>query len=206
MAEMRDGEACGGSAGKCRIVPYGVSQPDWVVARESRPGPLHVLFAGTLSLRKGIQYAMQAAGELKGQAVIRAVGSAAVSPEAMANIRSFIEVTGPVPVHEMAAHYDWADVVLLPSLCEGSAAVLYEAMSQGLPIICTPSSGSVLQDGVQGILVPERDAGAIASAVRRLADDADCRCRMSLGACRRAEEFSLEAYGRRLLESLDGHP
>jgi glycosyltransferase involved in cell wall biosynthesis len=62
----------------------------------------------------------------------------------------------------MADLYAWADVFLLPSICEGSAMVTYEALSWGLPVITTHNAGSIVRDTVDGWLVPIRDSEAIA--------------------------------------------
>ena len=62
----------------------------------------------------------------------------------------------------MADLYAWADVFLLPFICEGSAMVTYEALSWGLPVITTHNAGSIVRDTVDGWLVPYRDSEAIA--------------------------------------------
>jgi glycosyltransferase involved in cell wall biosynthesis len=72
---------------------------------------------------------------------------------------------------EVRRHYQWADVFVFPSLCEGSAMVTYEALAAGLPVITTPNAGSVVRDGVDGFIVPIRDAEAIAAKLDLLARD-----------------------------------
>ena len=102
----------------------------------------------------------------------------------------------------MAEHFQWADVFLLPSLCEGSATVTYEALGHGLPVICTPNTGSVVRDGMEGFIVPVRDAAAIAERIERLAIDVELRTQMAANAKARAAEFTVAEYGRRLLSVL----
>jgi glycosyltransferase involved in cell wall biosynthesis len=94
-------------------------------------------------------------------------------------------------------------VFLLPSLCEGSATAIYEALSASLPVICTPNCGSVVRDGVDGIIVPIRNAEAIAEAVLRLADDPALRRQMAENAGQRAAAFDFDSYGRSLLAALE---
>jgi glycosyltransferase involved in cell wall biosynthesis len=103
----------------------------------------------------------------------------------------------------MAAHYGWADAFLLPSLCEGSATVTYEALAYGLPVICTPNTGSVVRDGIEGFVVPIRDPNAIAGRIEELAANPERRTRMGQDARLRARDFTLEAYGQRLLAALN---
>ncbi len=102
----------------------------------------------------------------------------------------------------MQKQYEWADVFLLPSLCEGSATVVYEALSAGLPVICTFNTGSVVRDNVDGYIVPIRDGEAIAEKLLHLAGHLGIRADMSANAASRAKQFSLTAYRDRLLDAI----
>jgi glycosyltransferase involved in cell wall biosynthesis len=85
------------------------------------------------------------------------------------------------------------DVFLQPSLWEGFGLVLLEAMAHELPIIATHVSAipEIVQDGKTGLLVPPKDADALASAVRRLVDDPELRRQMgAAGHARLGSHFS----------------
>jgi glycosyltransferase involved in cell wall biosynthesis len=73
-----------------------------------------------------------------------------------------------------------ASVYVLPSYREGTPRSVLEAMSMGRPIITTdvPGCRETVVDGMNGYLVPERDADALAAAMRMLADDTASRVRM----------------------------
>ncbi len=198
---------CGGPVDKCVMVPYGVDlTPEIPDVRSQkaevvRP-PLRVLTVGGVGLRKGSPYVLEAAKRSKGKATFRMVGSIGVTPEAQARLREHLELTGAIPRPEMAAQFLWADVFLLPSICEGSATVTYEAMAFGLPVICTPNTGSVIRDGREGFIVPAREPDAIVGRLEHLADHPELVSELGANARRRAQEFSVQAYGRRLLEAL----
>ena len=199
--------AAGGPAEKCAIVPYGM---DAGTARarsgEGRAGPLKVLFVGTIQLRKGIQYVMEAAHLLKGHnIVIRAVGGIRVSADAAKQIGDVIELKGSVPRSAVRSEYEWADVLLAPSISEGSANVCYEALAAGLPVITTPNAGSVVRDDVDGFLVPIRSAEAIAAKVRSLAADRKKLAELSRNAAERAHDFTRQKYGERLVAAITNH-
>ncbi len=84
-----------------------------------------------------------------------------------------------------------ADIFVFPSFYrEGIPRVLLEAASMGLPLVAAdvPGSHDVVEDGVNGFLVPPRDAGAIAAALLRLAGAPELRRR--LGARSRARAVS----------------
>lgn len=119
-------------------------------------------------------------------------------------ISQWVELRGIVPRSQIVEEFRWADVFLLPSLCEGSATAVYEALAAGLPVITTENTGSVVRDGVEGFIVPVCDPEAIATAVRALADNPELRRSMSTNALLRAAEHTVESYGERLLPPCPG--
>ncbi len=201
---VREGiAACGGPLERCAVVPYGVDVRFSPIERSQHAGPLRVLTVGALGLRKGSPHVLEAARRLKGKAEFRMVGSVQVLPQAESQLRQHVQLTGPVPRTELLAHYAWADVFLLPSLCEGSATVVYEALATGLPVICTPNTGSIVRDGVDGFIVPIRDAEAIASCVERLAGDASLLEQARGGAVGDLHRISLGRYRIDLVQALN---
>ena len=161
----------GGPAERCAVVPYGFDLPGKRLETRNRKlgGPLRVLTIGTVCLRKGLPYVAQAAETLRGQMTFRVVGPNRLLSAGLEKLRSVVEFIGAVPRTEVGAHFQWADVFLFPSLCEGSATVCYEALAAGLPVICTANTGSVLiRDGVEGFIVPVCDVTAIVARLRRL--------------------------------------
>lgn len=201
-------EESGGAREKCKIVPYGVeletpprSESPTSVEKEN-VRPLHVLTVGHVSLRKGIPYLYWSARELGKAARFRVVGPLNIPPAAVSRLRKHAEVTGGVPRTEVSNHYKWADVFLLPSLCEGSATVCYEALGHALPVVTTPNAGSIVRDGEEGFIVPIRDPEAIVEALIRLAEDRVLLRSMSKSARTRAKEGSLDAYASRLIDAV----
>jgi glycosyltransferase involved in cell wall biosynthesis len=200
---VREGIArCNGPADRCVVVPYGVAAQADLGPRAPHAGPIRVLVVGTVGLRKGSPYVQAAAAALKNRAVFRMVGSLDILPKVRVALSEVVELIGAVPRSQIAAHLAWADIFLLPSLCEGSAAATYEALAAALPVICTPNTGSVVRDGIDGWIVPIRNADAIVSAVDRLIRDPDRRRVMAESAKRRAAEFDLVSYGKRLVAAL----
>jgi glycosyltransferase involved in cell wall biosynthesis len=194
--------ACGGPAERCVVVPYGVNAPVAAERTHRMPGPLRVLTVGQVGLRKGSPYVVEAARLVGGSAVFRMAGSTLL-PEAVQNeISKWVTLRGIIPRAEIGAELRWADVFLLPSICEGSATAVYEALAAGLPVITTDNTGSVVRDGIDGFIVPTSSALDIALAVERLARDPQLRADMSRNALSRAAEFTVEQYGARLLAAL----
>jgi len=130
--------------------------------------PLRVLFVGTLCLRKGIPYLCEVMGLLKDDKIqFRIVGPSHTTEQGVSSLRQFAEVVGSIPRSALAEHYEWADVLVLPSLSEGSANVCHEAASHGIPMIITPNAGFALENGMAGSIVPIRSPTAIAEALRK---------------------------------------
>jgi glycosyltransferase involved in cell wall biosynthesis len=194
--------ACGGPADKCRVVPYGVDESFIIKSREQHDGPLRVLTVGGVGLRKGSPTVLACANALRGRAVFRMVGNLGVLPGARASLSTEVEITGAVPRTEIHKHFRWADAFLLPSLCEGSATVVYEALAAGLPVVCTHNTGSIVRHGTDGFIVPLHEPLPITNALMALADDRALLHTMGINARARAGEHTLSDYQRRLLEAL----
>ena len=201
-------ETCGGPREKCTVVPYGVELKRTVRSEslgsteKETNRPLRVLMVGTVGLRKGIPYVYQAARTLEYAARFRVVGPLNIPPPAVSKLQKYAEVTGAVPRTEVPDHYKWADVFLLPSLCEGSATVCYEALGHALPVVTTPNAGSIVRDEKEGFIVPIRDGNAIAEALTRFVEDRALLRSLSKAARERARKGSLEAYADRLVDTL----
>ena len=190
---------------KLSIVPYGVNTNHFRARNgHSARKELNVLFVGEIGLRKGIPYLLEALKSLNRPQAARAklVGPLAVDPERLKHYGQWCDVVGRVHRSRILEMYGWADVLVLPSICEGSATVTYEAMACGLPVVSTPNTGSLVRHGVDGFVVPIRDATALQEKIELLCDDRALRSRMATSARERSKEGSLGAYGRRLLESI----
>jgi glycosyltransferase involved in cell wall biosynthesis len=200
---VRDAIAqCGGPVERCVVVPYGVDHQFRIAPRPDHGGPLRVLTVGGIGLRKGAPYVLAAARALRDRAVFRMVGAIETTERAAKLLSDVLELVGPVPRSAVAQHYAWADVFLLPSLCEGSATVVYEALAASLPVICTANTGSVVRHAIEGMIVPVRDSEAIIEALGRLADSRELLRSMASNAQRRSISFDFACYGRRLTEAL----
>lgn len=200
-------QACGGPSERCVVVPYGVSlDMSKRTPRKSTHTPIRVLSVGTVGLRKGTPYMLKLADQLGGKAEIRMVGSIQVHDEVRSQLASVIDLVGRVPRSTIEKHYQWADVFVLPSICEGSATVCYEALSHGLPVICTPNTGSIVRDGVDGFVVPIRSSDELASKVELLAEDRMLYQSLSTSALERARTAgSMEAYAKRLMNAIKAY-
>jgi glycosyltransferase involved in cell wall biosynthesis len=97
-----------------------------------------------------------------------------------------------------------ADVFVLPTLADSMPRAVLEAMAAGLPVVTTDRSGyqDLIEDGVNGFLVPAGDAHAIAARLRLLAEDRDLRQRIGRAARVTAELNTWERYEERFRVAL----
>lgn len=144
-------------------------QPVTKTPKERGDG-LRILFVGSVGLRKGIPYLLKALRQIKGKIpfTCRVVGSLQIKPQRVAEYSDVCDFMGRVPRSQITDIYTWADVFVLPSICEGSAMVTYESLSSGLPIITTYNSGSVVRDGNDGFIVPLKDIEEIADKLLKI--------------------------------------
>lgn len=186
------------------MMPYGVDVAQFTPPTEPCGGRtcFTALFAGAVSVGKGIPYLLRAWRELAlPNARLRIVGG--INDRNMRLLRdradSGVEWIGNVPRSEMLRQYHEADVFIFPSLSESFGRVVSEAMACALPVITTPAAGSVVRDGVDGFIVPLRDVAALRHRIRLLYDDRELRARMGQGAREHVtQHYTWDQYERRL--------
>jgi len=97
--------------------------------------------------------------------------------------------------HDVANIYPLLDLFVLPSYTEGISLTLLEAASCGLPVVATEVGGNpeIVLHGRTGLLVPARDAAALAEAIRQVCADPEAARSMGrAGRERVVREFSLD--------------
>ena len=186
------------------VVPYGAPAPvsagEADLERRAGGAPLRVLFAGSLGQRKGISYLLEAVRRLGPRVELTLLGGKAV--EGCPSLEQAVRAHRWIPSLTHAgvlAEMSRQDVLVFPSLFEGFGLVIPEALSRGLPVITTPHTAGpdLLDDGVDGFLVPIRSPEAIADRLEALFDPARRR-EMRHAALRKAALLSWEAYRRGL--------
>jgi len=188
---------------KCRLVPYAVSLERFPLpaAHTGHHRELRVLFVGAVELRKGAIYLLEALRRLRSTSIhTKLAGGIALENSRIRQYERWAEFLGPVSRGEMHDLYRWADVFVFPSICEGSAIVTYEALANGIPVITTPNAGSVVRDGIDGLIVPIRNVEALAAAMERLACEPGVLEHLRSNAASGRQRLGLECYQQRLRE------
>ena len=187
---------------KISVVPSGFDSNHNFKRKLNENKKLNILCIGEISLRKGIPYFFEAAKSLSRKMNFRLIGASKLKPQKYDELKSYIEVYQSLPRNEIEKHYYWADIFVLPTLCEGSAMVGYEALRNGLPVITTFNAGSVVRDGIDGFIVPACDTESIINKLLILEQKRTNLFEMSKSAYQRSLEYDLNNYQKRLLDSL----
>ena len=174
--------------------------PDIAVARARAPGPLRVLFVGTITAAKGPHRLLEALAGLPAEMVeLDLAGRFDVDPAYVAELRQEIvrrRLSGQVRLYgelggdELARLYHESHLLALPSDREAYPLVTLEAMGFGLPVLLTAAGGTreVLADSDAGLLLAPDDRAAWAGALADLAGDRPRLAAMSLAALDRHAE------------------
>jgi starch synthase len=139
-------------------------------SRSAPRDPFRVCYAGRVELLKGLPYLLQAWNQLA-----LAKAELVLAGEVASEIRSFIaqwalpnvRLLGFLSPIELAKVYRDSHLLVFPSVNEGLARVLFEAMSCGLPVVATELSGAddCITEGIEGAVVPARNVTALAVSI-----------------------------------------
>lgn len=191
------------ASSKIRVVSYGCSID--YNARINQPIEGRVLFAGNYALRKGLHYLAEAASRLKTTIPhldVRIAGSLPV--EVIKHpICKDLHFLGKLNAEEMKQEYLSADCFVLPSLSEGFAGVVAEALAAGCPVIVSEEVGSPVQNGREGLIVPACNADALAEAIKYLIEDRGFRQHCSSNCLKQIPFYSEAMWCERLVAAID---
>jgi len=193
------------SADRLRVLPNPVAVPELGDREELRrrhgfSGPTLVA-AGRLVPQKALGVALEALRECEGVALVLAGdGPERARLEALAQglpVR-FLGAQPRETVFELLAA---ADAVLLSSTWENFPHALVEGLAAGTPVIATEAGGvtEIVEDGVNGLLVPPQDPAVLAGAIRRFLADETLRARLRTAAVGSVARYAPE----RIYEQLE---
>lgn len=210
-----------GEAGRYPVIWMGVDTARFhadPALRADRPaGRFDVFSATRLNRAKGHRFFLRAMAQLRAEGLDIHYRLAGEGPEGAAieaeigrlGLGPHVELLGSVGEDRILSLLQSSDALALTSVGRGEAApvAVMEAMACGLPPVCSMIGGTpdMIEDGVDGFLVPQEDVAAIAGAVRQLATDPDRRAAM--GAAARATAvrlFDHRVNARALLREITG--
>jgi glycosyltransferase involved in cell wall biosynthesis len=186
---------------KIFVVPFGVDVKKFKPVEKDHNETFKVAFSGNVNNRKGIPYLIQAWKELNlKDAELNIYGR--VYPEVKKyfkdaekyniKIHGFVSnIYGELPKNH---------IHVFPSLLEGSAKSIYEALACGLPVITTENSGSVVEDEKEGFIIPTQDIEILKEKILFFYNNRDKIEEFGKNARKKAEQYTWENYGKRVNE------
>ncbi|MCC9167207.1 glycosyltransferase family 4 protein [Pontibacter harenae] len=167
--------------------------------------PLRVLFAGSMGQRKGLSDLFKAIQVLNTSQLELVVLGLPQNPMKFYKGELSNFTYEPVRPHDQVLELmSTCDVFCLPSIVEGRALVMQEAMSQGLPLIITPNTGGsdLIIEGKTGFLVPIRSPEAIAEKLTWFLENRSAIPEMGRMAQEHAAKYTWENYQAKIVESI----
>jgi glycosyltransferase involved in cell wall biosynthesis len=182
---------------RIRTIPLWADALFWSVERpQDRPPtnrPLRVIYAGSISLKKGVPYLLQSLRQLSNQVECLLVGR--VSPEMVPLIQDLppgCKIEPYVPKVRLRQLYAEHDVLVMPSLGDSFGFVGMEAMAAGLPVIASSNTGVPLPS--LDWRIPPRDANALTQRLLHYALNRSALAHDAATASRFARQFTPERY------------
>ncbi len=193
--------------GRMWFVPNGTEERFFLRRGYEEKNPLRLLFVGTWLDRKGIHYLAEAFAQLAARnADLQLTVAGCVLPEEA--VRKFFAAQTQGRIHvipfmrrdDMPKLYAEHDIYFFPSLVEGMPLTLLEAMATGMPVVTTNSSGmaDVVEDEVNGLLVPAADTASLVEATERLCGSAQLREKLGLAGQETMRRYTWEKIAQRL--------
>ena len=184
-------------------VTYGVD------IEQFKPSPkrdkkFRVIFVGMASLQKGTHYLLEAMKQLSlPKAELILIGSMRDNFRSiLARYKGTFNYIGAVDRQAIPRYYADSSVFVLPSIQDGFARVVTEAMASGLPVIVSENVGAkdIVRDGTDGFIIPIRDVEALKEKILFFYENEGDRQRMGESAREYVKQFTWERYGRELIE------
>ena len=168
---------------------------------------LRLLFVGTWLDRKGVSYLVESFAELAPrlpQLSLTVAGCGLPEEEILAKfpagLRPRVRALPFVNREAMSNLYATHDIFVFPSLVEGMPLTLLEAMASAMPVVASNACGmaDIVENGVNGVLVPAADSAQIAAAVESLCNSIELRKTLGSAAQDTARRYTWAAVTREL--------
>ena len=183
---------------KVLVCPYGVDISRFKKVRKE-DSTFRIIFAGAISFQKGVQYLLNAVSELDIEN-FELVLIGRIENKEMKNLiknSKNCRFVGRIAQDELYWHYSQGSVFVQPSIQDGFAMTIIEAMACGLPIISTVNVGGsdIVEDDKNGYIINIRDVKAIKDKILKLYNNREMLNRMSENAMKTAKIYTWNRYG-----------
>lgn len=186
------------------LVPFGIDCATKISVPKKffRGRKLRIIYVGHINLMKGVPYLLSALDSIDLKSIdVYFVGQILISNSIIAKWFDKYHFVGVIPRSEVEQYYNWADILIFPTLCDSFGMVVLEALSHGLPVITTSNSGCIIKDGEEGFVVPIKNSEALADRINKFICNPYLVEEMSKKALQLSKEYSFEKYSQRLVKT-----
>ena len=191
-------------------IPYGVDLKEFQKKKSNKEKGLifRIIYTGTLSIRKGVLYLLKSFEELNlKNSQLLMIGN--IDSEIKSKINKYrsnkkIIFKKSISQSKLSEQYSSSNVFITCSIEEGLSMVQLQAMSCGLPIICTPNSGGdeIIDNGNDGFILPIRDIEELKKKILYLYNNQSICFEMGMRAQKKIKDsFSWETYGKNVIST-----
>lgn len=196
-------------------VPYGVDLSEFRQVKK-QDDIFRVVFAGGMTLQKGVHYLLKAFNELNlpdSELILLGSKSPEIKPffkkynviekQELGKGNGEIRFLGHKPQKELYNYYSQGSVYCQPSIQDGFGMVIIQAMSCGLPVIATENTGGpdVIKKGENGFISPIRDIDYLKDKLTYLYENRDKCKQMGQNAKKHVSSgFSWDDYGDKIVK------
>ena len=160
----------------------------------AKPGRLEIISVGRLEPSKGYKYLLEACYTLKIKGTdnfhCTIIGDGPQKDFLMRlvkelELKDMVTIKGAMPYEQVIQHYETASISVLAAVSEfhrGIPNVVAESMAMEVPVVTTPlpAIGELIENGINGIIVPEKDAAALTKALKVLLKTSELRTKLAI--------------------------
>lgn len=194
----------GVSSTKLRVLPYFNLFPILDVIPSKNFNNFNVITTGGFRLQKGAKELIELSKLFDNEVNVSIfhAGHNYFDSNVLKLTNHKISFLGQLSRVELMNILDTSHLYIHMSHCEGSSLSIYEALSRGLPVICTSNSGSVITHGFDGFIIDVGDFHTAYKYINLLCTDRDLYTSLSKNAILTAKKFDVDTYSNKLVQIL----
>lgn len=189
---------------KLIVIPYGCNVEKFYPIENRDDGKFRVIYVGSLCLRKGVRYLIDAFKEIDNLNIeLLLIGK--IEPELqeyMNNIPKNVKHIEYVHNKELNNYYSQSNLFVLPSLSDSFSLATLEAMAAGLPVIVSENVGAkdFVKDGVNGYIVPIKDSNILKEKIIYLYENKQLTKEMGFNSREISIKVNWNEYEKKIIE------
>nr|WP_294899509.1 glycosyltransferase family 4 protein [uncultured Pedobacter sp.] len=189
---------------KLIVIPYGYPAIKPITPKD--PQLFHFIYAGNLSLRKGVHLLLKAWTQLPADLPIflTLMGSSQLPQELLAELPKNVAWMPNLPYELAQEQMAKSHVLVLPTLADGFGMVISESMAMGVPVLTTEASAGpdLIENYTDGLCIPADDVEALKKALLWCATHAKECAVMGRKAQAKAKAYPWSAYREKLIATV----